>query len=1115
MKTLKKTLCLVLAVVMVVGVLVLPANAATTTTEDTDATAAFKTLNTYGVMNGVDANNTPALDKNINRQDMAAIIYRIMTGDTANKYVDNYASAANEFADSATFATWAKGYIGYVRNQGIFVGDNKGNFKPTEEIAGSDVLTVLLRCIGYGKNDEFTGPNYAQNALTQATQIHMFGGVDGYKSVAEKAMDKPISRGAVAKLTFNAVQAPMVTYFNGTYSAYSTQGRPAAPNDPAATKNPTLISYNPAKETAFSDDDWGIPTVKITSELSFNTPIPAVTIKKTTSESTPVKEYWTAVTQCDLAEDLGLEAETTFTVYVNGKANKTSIDVVPTNTVAQIGAQGRHTLVFDVNTADTQVADTIVYIDTLLAEVTSVVAPTFDAKGHLKTSAKLSMTVYTKEGGEQVTQEKSDGTTYAYAKGDMLLVNYIQNGLNGTSNVDVSGTDGGYGDTVKGTDAAAKGKNVKIVDKATAFDGKQTTIYYNQNKHKIDNVDYNDNNRFHLNEASTNGGTYTWYLDTKGNLIGSKLIKSEASFGVITRIWAEISNGTTSVKANVTYVDGRTATLDVATIVTDDVDTSSTYTHKHLGTAVSNASDLKWAPATYLNASSKTPMTYETNTAFYVSNSYEENLTADKVIGDSTKTNHIIGANLFKIVASGSKYNFIEVIGGTGNVDLDTTAPGIDYRGMGSASTDMVPNKVANGAVVANDSTRYLIKTGGTGTDANPFTFETKVGYTNIVEYGIGEVDYADVDGDGYADVVYITAAPKAASGDHIFFSEAVLKTDKGGNTWELHKSYDTTSGITTVYGWVDGVYGAVQVKSDATSSLDTTPFDAFVTNATGNQLWLVTVTDGLVKDIDGKRSDNTAVNATVGSNLFGSGTNALDDGTNGMNTPGAYTGMKLFVYTSTGTPKTEEVNGTTLKLGDGKYFNIATLKDKPTVGDWADVLVKDTVVYVVYNGANVVTQAYVVSLADGSGYTTPTTPAPATVDGEITDPTTIQFNGTTVYSGKGWKEAADAIKNATSISFAGQLMNAETTKVFVKNTSFASSGEASYEAYISEAIMNSAVKTSGDSAGSGALVNKIEASSVKTGAEGTNAVTLNTGYYVVVRLDNGTNVDWFAFKIV
>ena len=965
MKTLKKTLCLVLAVVMVVGVLVLPANAATTTAADTDATAAFNTLNEYGVMYGVDANNTPALNKNINRQDMAAIIYRIMTGDTAGTYVANYAGSANTFADSATFATWAKGYIGYVRNNGIFMGDEKGNFKPTDNITGDEVLTVLLRCIGYGKNNEFTGAYWAENAETLATQIHLFGGkvgtTDRYSVKAD--MSQVINRGTVAKLTCNAVDCPMVTYFNGEPSIYrDNAGRPAAPNAGGET-NPKLIDTG-SKADDIKYDDWGVPSQTFKSVVYFN--YPQTTVETSTETSLkPVKEYWTAVTQCDVADDLNLADETDFAVYVNGKDNKTTITLDPINTVAKIGAQGRHTLIYDLVADAKNTPDTIIYIDTLLAEVTNVVAPTFDARGHVKTPASLTLKVYTNDTTtETAVQEKTDGTTYAYAKGDMLLVNYIQKDLNkADATVDVSGTDASHGAAILGDNDAAKGKNVKIVDKATAFDGKQTTIYYNQDKHKIDNVDYNDNNRFHLDQADTTGGTYTWYLDNSPegkNLIGSKIIKSEASFGVITRIWAEIANGTTSIKANVTYVDGHTGTIDVGRIVFYKAAAVNTEV-KATGT-----DEVDYADAVYVNSAdtgAHAAMSIADH-KLYVSNSYEENLNA-------TDANDIIGDHLFKIVA-GTTCTLIEV-GGNGTNNNRTDDPKVDYRGMGNATTTIKTGVVSNssastGTVLVDDETRFLIKTGGAGIDALPYTFTTVVGYTNIGKYVSGEVDYASVDEDGYAEVVYITAAAESAIVDHIFFSKSVKKTDvlSGADTWELQKEYDTSTGIYTIYGWLDGVEATVKVT--AASLSDTTDFGNFVNTATGNQLWLLTITNGLVTGIDGKRSDHVAVNETT----YSTGVQ-LNNGSNGMDNPGSYANLYLMAYKSKGTSGTESVDGNVLKLGDNR-FNITTVQANPTVGSWADVTTADTIVYLVYNGDKVVTQAYVAPKDTGSSYSPGTT---------------------------------------------------------------------------------------------------------------------------------------------
>ena len=1092
MKTLKKTLCMVLAVVMVVGVLILPASADDAADKAKAQKDAYDTLALYGIMHGRDG-GAEALDEYVRRDEVATIVYRIMTGDNTEdgKNAGNFKAAAKAFTDVAT-TNWAAGFIGYTAESKIFSGRDGNKFDPTANVRGDELVKVMLRCLGYGAEDEYTGDGWNTRALYTAQEIGMLKGID-------EEMDKPITRGAVSQIVKNAIDLPMAIYYDGTYSIYhDNAGRPAAPNS-GATQNAKLVAYDQHKGDVVQDK-WGIPSRTDKPVVSFNHPNKAVEYKlgevKVSIE--PVVEYYHAVTQCDLADDLDLEEATVFTVCVNGKANKVEITVDPINTVAKIGAQGRRTLVYDLVPDDDDTPDTIVYLDTLLAEVTSVVAPTFDAKGHIKTPATLSMKVYTGDTTPvDVTQQKADGTSYAYAKGDMLLVNYIQNGLNTTSTpVNVSGIDAN-GKAIKedadttGTAPVKKGVNVKILDKATAADGKQTVIYYNQNKHKIDGVEYNDNNRFHLDDAKTTGGTYTWYYDNSpegANVIGSKNIKGEANFGVITRIWAEITNGTTAVKANVTYADGRTATVDVGMVITDDM-ASTTHT---VGTAVTKATaatGLRWAPATYLNASSKNPMAYKSGAAgasdeFYVSNSYEENLAADKVIGSTSKTNHIIGGNLFRITAgTGNKYDFVEVIGGTGNEDLDATAPGVDYRGMGNASTDVVPNRVANGAVVVNDNTRFLIKTGGNGTDAKPFTFETVVGYSNIVEYVPGEVDYADVDGDGYADVVYITAAKKGTSGDHIFFSEAVLKTDKGGNTWELHYSYDTSSKVYTVYGWLDGVYGAVQIKGDATSTV----IKKFVTESTGNQLWFVTISDGLVTDIDGKLDDNNPITGATSSNKYGTDGDGESIAT-GMTTPGdAYKDMSLIVYTSTGNdpvPGTESLDESALKLGNNR-FNIAPVT-KANVGKWTDVLVKDTIVYLVYNKSNVVSQAYIVAKGEGSSYGTGT-PAAKSVIKEVS------FNTIGQEVPVAYEALKDALDNAVEVS--KKAFNANEGDVIVAVTADGTVTDHVIKSYVSSKAALTAT--------------------LETGAFSNATLHISVGGYIVIGAKVDSTTTYYAYKIV
>ena len=1050
MKTLKKTLCLVLAVVMVVGVLVLPANAAATTTEDTDATAAFKTLNEYGVMYGVDANNTPALSKNINRQDMAAIVYRIMTGDTTDKYKDNYASAADEFADSATFATWAKGYIGYVRNQGIFVGDNKGNFKPTEEIAGSDVLTVLLRCIGYGKNNEFTGANYAQNALTQATQIHMFGGVTGYKPVAEKTMDKAISRGVVAKLTFNAIQAPMVTYFNDTYSAYSSQGRPVAPNTTGATLNPRLIQVVPGTTTTVVYDEWGVPTVKTPSTLYFNNPIPAVTVDKSTTSSKALVEYKNAVTQCDLAEALGMEETKTFLTYTNGIENKTTTSVNPLNTTAQIGAQGRYTAVyenpkFDKTKKDSATNPTyiLVYKDTLLAKVTEVKARTYDAAGHLKTPATMKLDVYDAVSPEPVTLT-SKTADFTWTKGQYLLINYHQNdtvATNGNITADVDavrtatlakswekyqsyvtktevGRSASYDIEDWNVDGTIDDNDfIKVLQEAPSFVGAQTLISYNSDTHTIDKVVYNDNNRYYLDGASkTMKVNFTWYQDTYGNVIGSSVINAANSFGVINKIYWSGTNGDGYVYAEVTYVDGTTDKLAVNMIAADVAAVSTTVDTIDTDAKIGIATNDYGVSGTMDFNSDK----------FYVNADAKVNAAAD------ASANKIINNDLFRITASTKvpgTYDFVEVGGDGTNAEVTSTGNNkADFSNLGNDTTDMVSGRAKNGDVRVGSETVFLVRSGSA-----PYTFTSYVGYGKIGDYVEGEVDYAYTDDeDTIADVVYITANAKGEQGWHLFFNTAVATSR---SSYLVNVDDDGSNYI--VHGILDGEVGTIKVKKTQQGWTSGTTYagaklaKTIASTTNGNKLWMVYIKDGYVIDINGGAANGTTADDILKSIAettdFTSDIQALNEAGVGMlnasaGTPpygtdpdelGAYEKLSAF---ATVVEDDTKIEGETITL-DSNVFSING--NTPLVGSWSDLATAEAVdggyqVIIVCDKDKKVVESYIfetkaVGTTTGTG-TAPTTP--------VADKLTVSISGNTVtvnWHGAEYKNIAPTVDEAVA----------------------------------------------------------------------------------------------------
>ena len=200
----KKLLAMVLALVMTLS-LAVSANAAFKDVKDINETYAesAEVLANLGVFKGYeDGSFNPKGD--ITRAEVAAIVYRIYTGDVKDVQAKNY-ETYNKFADMAG-AGWAKGYIGYCANAAFIKGYPDGNFKPAGKVTGYEALTMILRAVGYDKNNEFTGADWALN-VAQIAQKN--GILDNVKGVD---LNAPATREVVAELLFRAINVPMVSY---------------------------------------------------------------------------------------------------------------------------------------------------------------------------------------------------------------------------------------------------------------------------------------------------------------------------------------------------------------------------------------------------------------------------------------------------------------------------------------------------------------------------------------------------------------------------------------------------------------------------------------------------------------------------------------------------------------------------------------------------------------------------------------------------------------------------------------------------------------------------------------------------------------------------------------
>ncbi len=214
MRNLKKILALALALTMILSV---TASAAFTDADkiDADYAEAVTVLNGLQVFQGRDTGDfDPKAD--INRAEVAAIIYRITTGDVENKKVAMFVDMAN-FSDVPA-NMWAAGYIGYCANAGYVKGYPNGTFAPYGKVTGMEALTMILRAIGYDAQNEFSGAQWSNNVAKVAGKAGILDDVKPGLLVGAA------SRELVAQLLFAAIAKAEIVDHN-VITGYSETGK--------------------------------------------------------------------------------------------------------------------------------------------------------------------------------------------------------------------------------------------------------------------------------------------------------------------------------------------------------------------------------------------------------------------------------------------------------------------------------------------------------------------------------------------------------------------------------------------------------------------------------------------------------------------------------------------------------------------------------------------------------------------------------------------------------------------------------------------------------------------------------------------------------------------------
>ena len=209
MRTLKKTLSLVLVVAMVLGLCVVGASAKNAVDDYKDADKigdayyeAVGVMTGIGVIKGMgDGILSPT--GNYTRAQAAKIITYMLIGEKA---AESLVCTTAPFEDVAA-NHWAAGYIAFCVEQGIINGMSATTFEPEGQLTGFQWAKMLLCAVGFGSQGEFTGNSWSLNTAKVAHLVGLFkGDLAGADHVA-------LQRQQAMLYAFNVLTTvPQVTY---------------------------------------------------------------------------------------------------------------------------------------------------------------------------------------------------------------------------------------------------------------------------------------------------------------------------------------------------------------------------------------------------------------------------------------------------------------------------------------------------------------------------------------------------------------------------------------------------------------------------------------------------------------------------------------------------------------------------------------------------------------------------------------------------------------------------------------------------------------------------------------------------------------------------------------
>lgn len=534
MKTLKKSLALVLAVVMVVGVLAVSASAATFTDSDkVQYTEAVEVLSAIKVIDGI-GDGSFAPTATLTREQGAAIVTRmLLTRSVANALG----------ATSATFSDvpanwWSAGVVGYAAQQNIVAGIGDGTFAPTATLTGAQFAKMLLVAIGV--DGTYTGDAWFNNVIVAATKAKLANGISGFDYT------KGITREEACQMALNALfytETGAVTEkiygitgwekqtVSGTETLVPVYGWISVENPGTDSIANTVFKLTYSTSGEAGKDAFGRPAKTYYQDDK----------KIATFATSPVLTYeGKGTTVGSIYNALGLKEKTEATVTVDGVA-QTGVNLTASDKTA-VGGNGVVTEVY--KTGSTYA---IIEIQSHFGTVKSVKTEKNAETGVSTTVLTLNNTLTT---DKFVDFAKKTAVIYTVA-GDEIQSMEAADTISGTLTKAVNSKDYTIGGTVYQVSKTSDLTSDKIVGASNVNMGKTATYYVDSYGYLMAEVgaSVNENAGTYIkvlaSDNITVGGNYLSGGDNIGKVYG---ILSDGSYGEYTVNYA---TGTTKLAAGI------------------------------------------------------------------------------------------------------------------------------------------------------------------------------------------------------------------------------------------------------------------------------------------------------------------------------------------------------------------------------------------------------------------------------------------------------------------------------------------------------------------------------------------------------------------------------------